>query len=80
MFIIQVQFYNCHHYGHFAKDCTKVWKRKSKEQSEEESENPVYEVNQIHEIDGVKEGRKEHDHGILQEMNQVQSTLCFKAN
>lgn len=58
MYSFQVQCYNCHHYGNFSKDCTKIWGRKPKEQRKEESENPVYEIDQIHEVDKVKEGIK----------------------
>ena len=49
MFSFQVLCYNYQNYGHFAKECMKVWRRKfeekrNKEKSEEEGENHVYEV------------------------------------
>ena len=54
MLSFQVKFYKRHHYRHFAKECTTVWRWKfeeqsKKEQSKEECENPIYEVDQINE-------------------------------
>jgi hypothetical protein len=70
MFSSQVLCYNSHHYGHLAKDYTKVWRRNSEEKRKEnqrnkEKEYPVNEVDQIHEVDIVKEERKEHEHPAI---------------
>ena len=63
MFYFHVQCYNCHHYGHFAKDCTKLWRRnpeeKSKKEQSEEENHRVYKVDQINEVDVVGEGRED---------------------
>ena len=60
MFYFQVQCYNCHHYGHFVKECTNVCNNNLEEKIKMKNEDFSYKDDKFARIDEceIEKGKK----------------------